>query len=179
MPLGIAILTFFGFEFLVALTIKNLEIGFFPAIITAGFCHWVSAEKEQRLHAFLDNPAIVTFDIPITRAYASIKRVLKTFNFGERSWRLLHDERNNYSITAICQWKDYSMKDHKILVPDGYLFRQVILQVALRRNGETKLTEVGMRWTIESPMGRGECNELQAYTTVAVKKALRHLEIKE
>ena len=179
MPLGIAILTFFGFEFLIALTIQNLEIGFFPAIITACFCYWISSKKEQNLHAFLDNPAITTFDIPVTRAYAIIKRVLKTFNFGEHSWRLQHDERNNYSITAICQWKDYSMKDHKLLVLDGYLFRQVVLQIALRRNGETKLTELGMRWTIESPMGRGECNALQAYTTIAVKKALRDVETKE
>jgi len=179
MPLGVAILTFFGVEFLVALTIQNLETGFFPAIIIAAVSYWVAADTEQKLHTSLDRPAIETYDLPVTRAYAVIKKVLKTFRYGERGWRMPHDEKNSYSITAISEWKDYSMKDYKIVAPEGYLFRQVILQIALRRNSQTKLTELGMKWTIESPIGRGECNELQTYTTNAIRKALKEIESKE
>ena len=176
MPLGVAILTFFGVELLVALTIQNLEVGFFPAVIIAGISYWMIAQREQTTHESLDSPAIETYDLPVTQAYAIVKKTLKNFSYGDREWKIPYDEKSSYSLTAISKWKDYSFKDNKIVVPEGYLSRKVILQVALRRNSKTKLTELGMKWTIESAMGRGECNELQAYTTEAIREALKEVE---
>ncbi len=175
MPLGIAILTFFGFEFLVALTIQNLETGFFPAIVSAGIVYWLAANKEQKIHELLDSPSIETYDLPVGQAYAVIKKTLRTFSHKERDWKIIHDEKSNYSITAKSQWRDHSMKDHKIVAPDGYLTRQMILQIALRRNSQTRLAELGMKWTMVSPLGRAECDEFQAYTTAAIRSALKDL----
>jgi hypothetical protein len=172
MALGIAILSFFGFEFLVALTIQNLETGFLPAIIVAGIVYCLVANQEQKIHRMLDNPAIESYDLPIGQAYAITKRVLKTFHYGKRRWRIEHLEKSTYSLAAVSEWQDYSWKENKILVPDGYLERKVILQIAFRRSYQTRLTELGMRWNVDSPLGRGECNELQSYTTGAIRKAL-------
>ncbi len=174
MPLGLAILTFFAAEFLVALTIQNLETGFFPSVFAGVLAYWFTASREQKIKLLLDHPALESYDMPIKDAYATVKKVLKTFHYGKRRWRLEHLEKSTYSMAAVSEWQDHSWKDHKILVPDGCLERKIILQLAFRRNCETKLTELGMKWHIDSPLGRAECNDVQAYTTDAIRTALKN-----
>ena len=74
MPFGVAILTFFGVELLVALTIQNLEVGFFPAVVIAGISYWMTAQREGTRHELLDSPAIETYDLPVGRLTQLSKR---------------------------------------------------------------------------------------------------------
>jgi hypothetical protein len=177
MPLGWAILSFFGIWFLTLITIGNLETGFFPAIAGAIAVYLFAARKEATLSDQADNPPNQSFRLPMPHAYAIIKDVLKHFRYGKRRWTI-DDKRDSYEINAISEWEDRSWKEHRILVPDGSLLRQVKLQIALRRNSQTELTELAMNWTIESPLNRNECNKLQGFTTQAILRALREAETK-
>jgi len=174
MPLGLAILALFAVEFLAITT--SLQVGLIPAIIISIVVYFIAQDREKILHAKLDNPPIENYDLPLPQAYATIKMTLKTFRDLDRKWNIVHDEKHNYSIMAISEWRDNSWRDHRNLVPDGSLFRQIILQVVLQRNNNTVLTEISMNWKIHSPLTRMDCNELQQQTTEAIRFALKDIE---
>src|ERR1700677_5313348 len=108
MPLGLAILSFFGIEFLALIAIRSLEVGFVPAIIGAIAVYFFAAKREATQNERTDNPPIEQFKLPAPNAYAIIKRVLRNFRYGERAWQITDDLRDTYEITYISKWKDRS-----------------------------------------------------------------------
>lgn len=177
MPLGWAILSFFGIWLMTPIITGNGEAGFFPGIAVAIAVYFLAARTEATLNNQADNPPNQMFKLPLQHVYAIVKDVLKDFRYGKRRWTV-NDKRYSYEIKALCEWEDHSWKAYPILAPEGFLLRQVALQIALSRNSKTELTELAMNWTIHSPISRNECNKLRDFTSHAILSALREAEAK-
>lgn len=180
MPRFIAILTFIAIEWIFLVTMNNLEIGFLPAVGGA-FIAWAGTGYLCKLNdQKKDCPPALSFNMPPPKAYAVVKKAIKRFppDDGAR-FKIQDDDRTDLTINAICEWKEKS--EGKVSLDassDGFTHFQLVLDVSVKKNQVTNLTDVLFNWGVISPATRGRANMLQASMTRAIKDALTSAETK-
>lgn len=177
MPFGYALITFFAIEFWF-FSIDHAIPGFIVSLVAACLVYFPLQEYVDKQNFEKDRPLTLTYQIPVPKAYAVIKKILRTFVIGERNWTLMDADKHGYNITAMCRWHDRSWRDFPLLAPDGMLFRQIILYIAIAKNSQTGLTDVQLHWSIDSPISRQECDALQYYTAQAIINGLEYAKTK-
>lgn len=173
MSLALAIFAFFGVEVFCYFAFYNLEVGFLPGLGIAALVFFLYRRYQSKQDYLADNPPPASFRMPAPKAYATVKRTLKRFHWGERRWSIPDSDPTDLSIHAVSEWHDRSWKGHPHLAPDGSLPRKVVLDVQIAKNKTTGAAEVHMQWQVYSPITRSETNDLQRYTSEAILEALQ------
>ena len=141
--------------------------------LIAGALIFIASRKRLEQIGFeRDKTEIYTYNMPAPQAFSLIKKVLRTFRWGERKWQIADADETALTIRAVSEWKDYAFKDYKWLAPDGGLFRQVMLNVKVQQDLGTGLANIEMAWIVNSALTRGECDRLQDHTKVAIRQVL-------
>src|SRR6185369_8204780 len=124
-PLAAAILTFFLVEGIFLQTIYNLEAGFLPAVglgaVAAIAVQTVLARGALRR----DNPEPCEYLVPRTKAFAIVKRIIRTYSYSFSRWRINFDDKLTGEIQASIHFIDDSWQDQRWLVPSGRLDRVI------------------------------------------------------
>jgi hypothetical protein len=176
MPLGIAILTFFALEGFLLSYPGTLFGDILFGLIGSGAAYLVINFLENEANMKRDNPCNLLYELPTPQAFSLILSTLKIFRAGERRWVISEINRNHYSITAFSEWHDQSWRKYNRFLFDAPLFRQIKLQLFMRRK-TYRLTELAMIWSVRSPLTRSECNAVQSCTSKIIQGVLRRAEI--
>lgn len=176
MPMIMSTMAFFASLILGAL-LGSLEVGFLLGIL-CGIAAWHITGKhcEAAVHP-LDNPPALSFDLAPTEVYSTIKQVLTSYHFRDRRWALSPANREELKLHAYCQWVDSSHRDDPFPITmvfdeNGRILRQILLDVHVVYNDDSQLTDVHLRWQIQSPLYRGDCHIIQRQTTCLIASTL-------
>jgi len=155
-PIGLAILTFFLTEGFYLVTRNNLEAGFLPSVILAGLLWlaatiWVARWADER-----NNPQQRTYKVPMPRAFAMVKSVLRRSYNGTARWRIHDDDPKAGCLHASINWFDEIDRDMRWLAHNGRLERMITLDCYLTAN-EDGTTTVQLCWTVDSPISAMQC----------------------
>ncbi len=175
MPLGIAILTFLGIESILLSYPGTLAGDLLLGLIGSGAAYLSIYVFEKGSNVEKDNPSNAVYELPPAQVFSLILSTLKSFRVGQRRWVISEIDRNHYSITAFSEWHDHSLRKYNRYLFDEPLFRQIKLQLFMRRQAYC-FTELAMLWSVQSPLTRSECNAVQDSTAQAIKAVLERAE---
>ena len=156
MPTGLAILASFLTEGFYLVTQNNLEAGFLPAVILAGLVWLAATIRAARWADDRNNPEPRTYKVPMPRAFAMVKSVLRRSYSGTARWRILDDNPKAGSLHASINWFDEADRDVRWLAHNGRLERMITLDCYLTAN-EDGTTTVQLAWTVDSPISALQC----------------------
>ena len=174
-PLDAVLLSFFGTEGVFVFLGGDPIAGFIPACMVASWAFCVAEKHERKLNEERDNPPIQSYDLPAPQAFSVVKKILQTFRHEERRWNLPYIDRSAYSLTAISEWRNKKESD-----PDSERsgFKQVTLELTIRRDQLDSRAALQLRWSIFSYGDRTECEVLRSLTAFSLMIALREAEAK-
>jgi hypothetical protein len=124
------------------------------------------------MHRIEDNPQHVYFTEPPPKVYAAIKRVLAGLHMGEHHYRIVMADPTKLTLRAVMEWRDRESKDLLFLNPQGYKLNQILLDVIVSLDRETKQTKVQFVWTIYALFFRGRVRLIQRVTNQVLQSEL-------
>lgn len=174
-PLNAVLLSFIGAEGIFMLLGGDPIAGFIPACLIGVWAFGIANKHERKVTEEKDNPPAQTYELPAPQAFSVAKKVFQTFRHEDRRWNLPYTERSTYSFTAISEWRNKKESN-----PDSERsgFKQVILELVIRREQSSSRVEVQLHWSVVSHGDRLECEVLRSLTTFSLMVALREAEAK-
>jgi hypothetical protein len=138
------------------------------AAVTAVAGYWIWSVKDNKAR---DYPPLCYFRMPPPRLYATVKKVIMGYRVGEYHFQLVECDPTTLTIRAACEWRDRTYRTMPAIAPQGYVFSQVILDVAvgLDRSGDSYLQ---LTWLVLDGPFRAKGNLLQAALTRTIFDAL-------
>lgn len=124
------------------------------------------------MHRVEDNPQPVYFNEPPPKIYAAIKKVLSGFYMGEHHYRIVNADPTNLTLRAVMEWRERESRDLLFLNPQGYKLNQILLDVFVSLDRETKQTKVQFVWTIYALFFRGRVRLIQRVTNQVLQSEL-------
>jgi hypothetical protein len=174
-PIFAAVIVFFLVHGIFGALVPGSSIAL--SLVAACFIYFVSSKKVTQLNLQRDSAQTLSYHLPAPQAFSLVKKVVRTFRWGERKWQITDADETALTIRAVSEWKDYAFKDYKLLAPDGGLFRQVVLNVRVRQEFESGFANIEMAWMVNSPLVRSECDKLQNHTKSAIQQVLEDNQI--
>lgn len=176
MPRLIAILAFVFIEATYLVSMNNLEAGVLPAIFGGVIAFAASVYFGDRWIDKQNNPPVVSVAMPPAKAYAVIKKALRRTRVGQRRWVIADHDPRAYNIYAVAEWIDPPFEILSLGMREP-LFRQVVLEVDIYRDRETRTTSVELRWAMDADLTKLGCIQLQRITTAEILAALHEASI--
>lgn len=124
-----------------------------------------------------DRPEPIVVSAPPPRVYAVLKRALSGFYAGEHHFRIVTADPTNLTIRAVMEWRERIDKDFLPLYPQGFKLNQIMLDVAVFTDRQSKQTKVEIRWTIYSLFLRGRVALVQKLTMRMLEQEIAELNI--
>ena len=145
---------------------KDANGAFIPAFIVGigvfAFCKY----QEDKGNKMRDKPGSFVTQLRMEQAFGVVKQVLTESHMGERFWSIRSVEPESWRIVATINWQEY------IGEQVGQAVRQVTVTATLSPSGDSA-TAVDLDWQVNSPLNRGQVNELIDGTTAAIKHELK------
>lgn len=123
-----------------------------------------------------DNPKPVYVDAPPPKVYAAIRRGLAGFHMGEQHFRIVVADPTTLTLRAVSEWRERVDKDLVFIHPQGYTFHQVILDVSVALDKETRKTRVSLRWSMHGILPSGRAGFVQDAATRVLEDVLASLQ---
>jgi hypothetical protein len=130
----------------------------------------------KMLQGRLDNPPPVYVDSPPPRVYAAIKKAIAGFYLGEYHFRIVTTDPNELSIRAVMEYRERLRPELQHFSPKGYRFHQVILDVVVGLDKETRKSKVRFVWTVHALLFRGKVWLVKPALESVISQALRKVE---
>jgi len=130
----------------------------------------------KMLQGRLDNPPPVYVDSPPPRVYAAIKKAIAGFYLGEYHFRIVTADPNELSIRAVMEYRERLRPELQHFSPKGYRFHQVILDVVVELDKETRKSKVRFVWTVHALLFRGKVWLVKPALESVISQALRKVE---
>ncbi len=124
------------------------------------------------MHRVEDNPQPVFFNEPPPKIYAAIKKALSGFHMGEHHYRIVNADPTKLTLRAVMEWRERESRDLLFLNPQGYKLNQILLDVFVSLDRETKQTKVQFVWTIYALFFRGRVRLIQRVTNQVLQSEL-------
>jgi len=119
-----------------------------------------------------DSPKPIYFKMPAPRLYATVKKVLFKFRLMEYHFQIVEADSTTLSLRAVCEWRDRTFRTMPVIVPEGYVFGQVILDVQVGTEPQRGCAYIQLAWRVLDGPFRAKGNLIQATLLRALNDAL-------
>jgi len=146
-------------------TIAPVALGLLPVFVAV-----------KILQSKLDNPPPVYVEAPPPRVYAAIKKAIAGFYLGEYHFRIVTADPNELSLRAVMEYRERLRPELQHFNPKGYRFHQVLLDIAVELDKETRKSKVRFVWTVHALLFRGKVWLVKPALESVIAQALKKVE---